>query len=306
MIQDELKEQKEPEKPGTPRKTALITGASSGIGASYARFLAARGYYVILVARREEKLLALAEHIHTKHQAEHDSNEHDGNEHDDNMIAEILVADLSRHEEIARVEHRLSNDDTIEMLINNAGFGVGGGFVESDLDKQEAMVTVHVNATVRLCYAALPGMIKRGRGSIINVASVAAFFSAPGNVIYGSTKRFLIGFSESLQMELADTPIRIQALCPGFTYTEFHDTPEYATTFDRSKIPETLWMTADEVVEGSLDQLGRSHPRVVYIPGWRNRVLTFLAQNSVVMAIRRSRLFRPLFDVFHVLKRDKR
>jgi short-subunit dehydrogenase len=239
-------------------KTALITGASSGIGAAFARALAARSYDLVLVARREERLAALAVELQGRHAID----------------AEVLVADLSQPADVERVAQRVAGLETLELLINNAGFGTIGRFFKVDLAKHLDMIHVHVIASVRLCRAALPGMVARGRGAIVNVASVAAFSPLVGNATYSATKRFLVTFSQSLQMELAGTGIKVQALCPGFTHSGFHDTPEYER-FKRSSIPGFMWMSAEDVVAGSLKALERK--RVVYIPGFKNRLLVTLA-----------------------------
>ena len=239
-------------------KTALITGASSGIGAAFARALAARGYDLVLVARREERLAALAAELQGRHAID----------------AEVLVVDLSQPADVERVVQRVAGLETLEMLINNAGFGTIGRFFKVDLAKSLDMIHVHVIASVRFCRAALPGMIARDRGAIINVASVAAFSPLVGNAMYSATKRFLVTFSQSLQMELAGTGVKVQALCPGFTHTGFHDTPEYER-FRRTLIPGFMWMSAEDVVTGSLKALRRG--RVVYVPGFKNRLLVALA-----------------------------
>ena len=241
---------------------ALITGASSGLGAVYARQLAAQGYNLVLVARREERLAALAAELEERH----------------GVSAQALAADLSTPDGIERVEERIARLEAVDMLVNNAGFGFPGKFAESDLARHLDMIHVHVTASVRLCRAALPGMIARRRGRIINVASLSAFVPA-GHATYTATKTYLVAFSETLQIELYGTGVRVQALCPGFTYTEFHDTPELAPSFDRAQIPRLMWMPAEKVVALSLKALERG--RVAYIPGFLNRLLAALARNRL-------------------------
>jgi len=249
-----------PEAHGQPG-TALITGASSGIGAAFARQLAARGYNLILVARREARLAALAAEL----------------QGDYPITAEILAADLANPADIQRVEGRIARLSHLDLLINDAGFGAPGPFAEMDLARQLDMIHVHIIASVRLARAALPGMIARRRGAIINVSSVAAFVPLPGSATYSATKAYLNLFSEALQAELHASGVKIQALCPGFTHTGFHATPEHAG-FDRSRIPGPLWMSAQEVAAQSLDALGRSG--VIFIPGLKNRWLAALARNA--------------------------
>jgi len=235
----------------------LITGASSGIGAAFARALAAQGHDLLLVARRRDRLESLAAELKERHAA----------------FAEILVADLSQRAGVERVQARIAELEALEMLINNAGFGTTGRFTRLDVEKQVQMVNLHVVASMRLCRAALPGMIDRGSGAVINVASVLAFGPFPGNATYAATKAFLVAFSKNLHAELGHKGVRFQALCPGFTSTEFHDTPEYQR-FERSRIPEMLWLSAEEVVAGSLAALRRN--RVVFVPGLKNRLLAAL------------------------------
>ena len=247
-------------------KTALITGASSGIGAVFARRLAARGYDLVLVARREKRLADLADELRDNH----------------GVGAEVLPADLADAEHVRRVEQRIAQIDELELLINNAGFGREGPFAEIDVDGQVEMINVHVVATVRLTRAALPGMIERRRGAIVNVSSLAGFMSVPKAVTYCATKAYVNVFSETVAAELRGTGVHVQLLCPGYTHTEFHDTEEYKD-FDRSKIPKWLWMSADDVVAASLKALDRK--RSLCIPGVRYRLLAMVL---------RSRLLRPI------------
>lgn len=248
-------------------KIALITGASSGIGAVFARHMAARGYRLVLTARRKERLEALADEVRQRH----------------NVAAEVFAADLARSEDIARLEQHIADLPPLTLLVNNAGFGTSGNFAEVDLDKQLAMIQVHITASVRLCRAALPPMLKQRRGSIINVSSVAAFLPAPGNVNYSASKSYLVTFSKALHSEVAESGLTVQALCPGFTYTEFHDTPEY-DWFDHSMVPKWMWMSAEEVVAHSLSSLERSR-RVVVVPGFKNRLVVLLYNNLLTRSL---------------------
>ncbi len=243
-----------------PSKTALITGASGGIGAAFARRLASLGYNLILVARREQRLAALASQLQQSYP----------------VSAEFLVADLSKTAGITRVERRIAELESLHVLINNAGFGAPGQFVEeANLHKYLDMIHVHVIASTRLCRAALPQMIAQHNGRIINVSSLAAFMPVPGSATYSASKAYLNVFSGALQAELRGTGIKVQALCPGFTHTEFHDTPEYQG-YDRSEIPELLWMSAEEVAAQSLNALDRN--QVIFVPGFKNRLLATVAR----------------------------
>lgn len=235
---------------------AVVTGASSGIGGTFARKLAARGYDLLLTARREDRLRNLAHELSDKH----------------GINATFLGADLTVSDDLRTLERRLATYDSLTMLVNNAGFGAPGTFVDTDLRKHLDMIKVHITAAVRLTHAALPGMMRRGRGDIINVSSMASLIPHIVTPSYTSTKVFLNNFSVALQEQVRGFNVRVQSLCPGYTYTEFHDQPDYGD-FDRRQIPSFLWMSADEVVERSLNNLDG---KVVYLPGFYNRTLIFL------------------------------
>ena len=238
-------------------QTAVITGASSGIGAAFARSLSRRGYNLILTARRESRLKALADQLQARHGIE----------------VEIIPADLTNREDVTLLQNRLRDDASLTMLVNNAGFGLNRKLVDAEIEHHLDMIDVHISAAVRLIHTVLPGMMDRKRGDIINVASVAGLLPHVMTPMYGSTKAFLVSFSESLHTFLKDYNIRVQALCPGFTVTEFHDGPEFAD-FKRDSIPKSMWMSAEDVVEQSLGALGRS--RSVFVPGWRYRLMVWL------------------------------
>jgi uncharacterized protein len=231
---------------GTTKPVALVTGASSGIGAVFARKLYARGFNLILVARRRERLERLASELRG---------------------AEALVADLAVDTDLRHVEEHITAEPNLEFLVNNAGFGSQGRFWEAGLEVQDRMHRLHVIATLRLTHAALTVMLPRARGNIINVSSVAGFLHNPFSVSYGATKAWINSFTEALYVELKSvgSPIRIQALCPGFTLSEFHD----VLGIDRAVIPRSLWMSAEDVVETSLRSLEKD--KVIVIPGWRYR-----------------------------------
>jgi len=240
-------------------RTALITGASSGIGAAFARELAKQGYSLILSARREEKLSALADELKERH----------------GTSSLILLADLATDEGVAKLETAIT-DTPLDLLINNAGFGVEGTFLSADLGRQVDMIHVHVLATVRLTRAALPGMIERGRGGVINVSSIAAFLARAETVTYCATKAYLNTFSKALAEELRGTGVQVQALCPGFTHTDFHDRPELPN-FEKGSYPDWVWMSAEAVAQQSLEALERG--KVIFVPGRLNKVLALLASN---------------------------
>jgi short-subunit dehydrogenase len=238
--------------PPTAFRTALITGASAGLGAEFARQLAAAGTDLVLVARRLDRLEELALDLRAKH----------------GVAVEVLRADLSTEEGLAAAGRAISGIGDLDLLVNNAGYGGRTGFVKGEEAGHLEMVRVQVDATVRLTKAALPGMIDRGRGAVINVASVAAFSPFSG-AMYSGTKAFLVMFSQNLQAEVRSKGVTLQALCPGMTHTEFHQ----VAGIDKSIVPAPFWMTAEQVVRVSLRRVGRG---VVCIPGWYNRGLAFL------------------------------
>jgi len=240
----------------TTRPLALITGASSGIGAAYARRLASKGYDLILVARRVERLEALAAELANLH----------------GVRAEPLPADLTNDAELRVVEERIEREEHFDFLLNNAGFGVGGRFYEGSLDRQDSMHRLHVLATLRLSHAALRKMTTQGGGAVVNVSSVAAFIARPGTVSYHATKAWMNAFTEGLYLELkqARSPVRVQALCPGYTVTEFHD----VMGSGRSHVPAGMWTSVEKVVDASLDGLKRNELFVV--PGWRYKGIVLL------------------------------
>jgi short-subunit dehydrogenase len=243
---------KEPKLPFAGR--ALITGASSGMGAAFARRLAALKFDLVLVARREDRLRILSGELEKTY----------------GVKVEIVPADLAAETGIARVEDFLRSRPDIVLLVNNAGFGAGGFYHLTDVRRQTAMIRVHVEAVARLTRAALPAMVERNAGGIVNVSSGAAFTAVPKSAMYGSTKAWMVWFSRALAEERRKSEVRIQALCPGFTETEFHDAL-VDEKFDKKAIPSFLWMSADKVVDVSLRKLrGR---RTIVIPGFWNRVI---------------------------------
>lgn len=226
------------------RPVALITGASAGLGRMFAMQLAKAGYDLVLVARDADRLQAVA--------------------NDASLLgahAEVLAADLTRDDDVTRVVSRIDNGP-LDLLVNNAGFGTKGSLAKTPREHQEAMIRVHVLAAHRLAQAAVQGMVARGRGAIINVASIASWITSPGNVNYSATKAWQRSFIESLALEVRDKGVYVQALCPGYTRTEFHQRGE----MDMTRIPAWWWMSAERVVEDSLRALRRRRP-VVVVPG---------------------------------------
>jgi len=232
-------------------RRAVVTGASSGIGAAFARRLAGDRYDLVLVARDKQRLDELAAELTQRHGAQ----------------VTTLAADLTKTASLRKVERAVAADDGLEILINNAGFGTMGQFAELEIDREEEELRLNALAVLRLTHAALPGMIARRRGAVVNVSSLAGLQPAPTNATYAATKAFVNAFSESIHEELRGTGVQVQALCPGFTRTEF----QARAGIDTSAIPEVAWMDADEVVEASLSGLRRGE--VVCVPGVLNRLL---------------------------------
>jgi len=232
---------------------ALVTGASAGIGGEFARQLAASGVNLTLVARRRDRLEALAAELREKY----------------GVSVDIHTADLSKPAEIQALATKIAESKDIDLLVNNAGFGGKTSFSEDSPENSESMIQVHVVAPILLSRAAVPAMLARKRGAVINVSSLAAFSPLSG-AMYSSTKALLTMFSVNLGQELRGTGVHVQALCPGFTHTEFHE----AAAIDEKRIPGPFWTTARRVVRTSLAALAGN--KVIVIPGFRNKVLGFV------------------------------
>ena len=231
---------------------ALITGASAGIGRSYAEALARRGYNLVLLARSTARLEALGRDLAARH----------------GVSVEAWTADLASDAGREDVAGRIAALPRLDLLVNNAGFATTGRLSRIPLEPQMEMLRLHVLAPMRLSTAALPRMIEHGAGGIINVSSIAGFLYGPGNVNYSATKAFLTSFSLGLDTEVSGAGIRVQALCPGFTHTEIHDEMPHV----KKQIPSWLWMQSDRVAEISLRQLEAGGP-VICVPGARNRLM---------------------------------
>ncbi len=252
---------------------ALITGASSGIGAEFARKLAARGMHLVLTARRQELLQQLADELHTRHGTK----------------TEIISGDLVDPAEPQRLIAAIAAKNIqVELLINNAGFGWVGTVDETDLARINGLMQLNIAALTELTYLVLPGMLERGHGGIINVSSVAAFQPVAYMAVYSASKAFVLHFSEALWAECRDRGVTVTALCPGTTQTEF---------FDVANVPGWLkkhaFSTPDEVVKAGLKGMERGKQFVV--PGWRNRLIAFgvrLARRKMVV-LQSMKFFRP-------------
>jgi uncharacterized protein len=232
------------------RSIALVTGASAGIGRAFAQRLAARGDDLVVVARDAARLEALAKEV-------------DGAYGTD---VEVIAADLTTGQGMAAVEARLASDERpIDLLVNNAGFGTIGKFHELPVAGEITEIGLNVVAVARLTHAALEGMVRRGRGGVINVASIAAYQPTPGNATYGATKAFVSSLSQAVHEELKGSPVNCMVLCPGFTRTEF----QQRAGIDSSEVPDFLWQEPVEVVDHALAAFAKG--RAVCVPGALNQ-----------------------------------
>ena len=240
--------------------TALITGASAGIGAAIAREFAAHGFDLVLTARRGDRLEALARELAAAH----------------GCTAHVIVADLSDPAAPTRIFDEVARKGlTVDALVNNAGYGLPGGYLGSGWEEHRAFIQVMVTSVAELCHRFAPGMVERRRGFIINVGSVAGLVpSTAGHTLYGAVKALVIRFSESLAHELGPHGVHVTALCPGFTYSEFHDVNGMRRQV--SGLPRWMWMDADTVARQAYDAVMRGD--IVCVNGRMNRAVVALAR----------------------------
>jgi short-subunit dehydrogenase len=230
-------------------RSALVTGASSGIGASFARLLAASACDLVLVARREDRLHALADQLRQDH----------------GVTVEVLPADLAAADGLAAVAARLTDGAPVELLINNAARSASGTFAELTPEAIDAQIRLNVVALTGLARAAVTGMLARDYGGILNVSSMASLTASPGSAVYGATKAYVTALTESLYAELAGTGIHVTALLPGFTRTEFHS----ANNVEVSHLPQIAWLDADPVAQAGLDAVAAGRPLAVPGPQYK-------------------------------------
>jgi len=231
--------------------TAVITGASSGIGAVYADRLAARGYDLILIARSADKLDAVAERVRSR----------------TGRKVDVFQADLTDELDVARVETLLKSDSDISLLVNNAGLGETGTLLQSDVDKMSSMIALNVAALMRLTYAIVPKFVARGTGTIINIASVVAISPETLNGVYGGTKAFVLAFSQSLHKELEGTGVRVQVVLPGATATDFWTISGRPVEL----LPQEIVMSSEDLVDAAL--VGLDHGEFATIPPLQDAAL---------------------------------
>lgn len=234
--------------------TALVTGATAGIGEAFTRLLAEKGFDLVLVARDKKRLQERAKFLESNYA----------------ISAEVMVADLTQEKAIEKIAKRLvDKKDPIEVLINNAGFGINQSFMKSPLGLELDLLDVLVKAPMQLMHAVLPGMKDRNSGAIINVSSVASWITSG---TYSASKSYLTVLSESMNTELKGTNVKVTALCPGFTHTEFHQ----RGGMKMHALPNFLWLDADRVVSDAwcAAQAGKA----LCIPGWQYKILSFVAR----------------------------
>jgi len=241
--------------PAATDRTCLITGASSGIGAEFARELARRGRNVTLVARREDRLRALADELRAEH----------------SVRADVLPADLT--DAASRSALASAVDElglAVDVLVNNAGFSTTGPVHKSDVEREIAMIRTDVEAVAAMCSTFLPGMVERGSGGVLNVASTAAFQPLPGQAGYGAAKAFVLSYSQAVRAELRGTGVSVTVLCPGPVRTEFAEAAGFTDAEAESALPGFMWVDATDVAREAVDGLDTG--RAIVIPGTANKV----------------------------------
>jgi short-subunit dehydrogenase len=254
-----------------PDRTALVTGASSGIGAEIAAILAARGHGLTLVARREDRLRSLADDLAATH----------------GIRAEVVAADLSDEDDRTRVVTEVAERGlAVNILVNNAGFTTMGPVSAADVAGELAMVRTDVEAVVHLCTAFLPGMVERRSGAVLNVASTAAYQPLPGQAGYGASKAFVLSYSHAVRAELRGSGVSVTALCPGPVATGFAEASGLTDTEAGESLPAIMWVTARAVADAAV--AGMDADRAVVIPGMANKVgagAGWLAPRSLILPL---------------------
>lgn len=253
-------------------RAALVTGASAGLGACFADLLAREGYDVVLVARNEEKLTELGRRLQSEH----------------GVKFEVLRADLTVPEDLKRVEERVKDtSNPIDVLVNNAGFGIKKSFLASDLSAEQELLDVLAKTPMRLMHAALPSMKERNSGIIINVSSVAGWVAGGS---YSAAKSYLTVLSESIHSELSKSNVKVLALCPGYTRTEFHERGKMRM----SGLPNFMWLNAENVVAKAWSDARAG--KAISVPGWQYAIFATFARSAP----------RPLIRKFGInMKRKK-
>jgi short-subunit dehydrogenase len=260
------------------RRLCLITGASAGIGSAFARIYASHGYDVALTARRADRLEALAEDIRLRSGVE------------TYAIADDLADPAACERILAEIE---AQGRVVDVLVNNAGYGLPGDFAATDWEAQGRLHQVLATAVLEMSHKVIPGMVERRFGRIVNVASVAGLLpGSPGATLYGPVKSYLIRVSQSLHIELRSKGVHVTALCPGFTYSEFHDVNNTRATLNR-RMPAWMWMGADEVAAAGYEAAEANRP--LCVPGVHNQIISVMAKifpDDWVMTLMQSRLGR--------------
>lgn len=238
----------------------LITGASSGIGEALAIRAASRKHDLVLVARRQDRLNDLSSQLKSAH----------------NIEVEILIADLTVKDQLSKVVARIGQGD-IDVLINNAGFGSSGPFVELDIDNEINEIDLNINALVALTHSAVRAMKEKRHGTVVNISSVASYQPMAGNAVYGATKSFVTSFSHAIREELSESGVNVMVVCPGPTKTEFFERSRWSNATNKKSYPAIFWQTSQEVADQTFK--GIDHHRGVVIPGVGNKLLAGISSS---------------------------